>query len=39
VLKETGKVSAATEAVYERTRWVLKDYLQLSGISGTVLGK
>ncbi|MDK1031323.1 MAG: class II fructose-bisphosphate aldolase [Planctomycetia bacterium] len=39
VLKETGKVSAAKDAVYERTRWVLKDYLQLSGISGTVLGK
>lgn len=29
--RETGEVSQAQEAVYERTVWVLRDYLQISG--------
>jgi fructose/tagatose bisphosphate aldolase len=30
-LRETGKVGAAQEAVYERTIWLLKEYLGLAG--------
>jgi fructose/tagatose bisphosphate aldolase len=30
-LAETGKISAAQDAVYERTRWLLNDYLELKG--------
>jgi ketose-bisphosphate aldolase len=31
-LRETGSVLQAKHAVYERTRWVLKDFLQIAGI-------
>jgi ketose-bisphosphate aldolase len=30
-LRETGQVTGAQEAVYERTVWVLRDYLMVSG--------
>jgi ketose-bisphosphate aldolase len=31
-LKETGRVTKAQQAVYERTVWVLRDYLGIAGI-------
>jgi ketose-bisphosphate aldolase len=39
VLKETGTVAAAQTAVHERTKWILRDYLRLAGISKTILEK
>ncbi len=35
-LKETGSVTQAQQAVYERTRWVLNDSLKIAGIRGKV---
>jgi fructose/tagatose bisphosphate aldolase len=35
-LRETGSVLQAKQAVYERTCWVLKDFLQIAGIRGKV---
>ncbi len=32
VLKETGRTSAAQQAVYERAAWVLRDFLGLQGV-------
>jgi ketose-bisphosphate aldolase len=37
-LKETGSVSKAQQAVYERTVWVVRDYLEIAGIRQQVLG-
>jgi len=37
-LKETGDLSAAQDAVYERTCWVLKDYFGLAGTREQVAG-
>ena len=31
-LKETGSVAQAQQAVYERTQWVLKDFLKVDGM-------
>jgi ketose-bisphosphate aldolase len=31
-LKETGSVAQAQQAVYERTRWVIQDFLGIAGI-------
>ena len=31
VLKETGKIDIAKEAVYKKTKWVLAEYLKISG--------
>lgn len=36
-LRASGRVSAAQEAVYERTCWLLGDYLRLAGTRQTVL--
>jgi fructose/tagatose bisphosphate aldolase len=30
-LRETNRVTAAQDAVYERTAWLLRDYFKLSG--------
>jgi fructose-bisphosphate aldolase class II len=38
-LKETGDLSAAQDAVYERTCWLLKDYFGLAGTRGQVTGQ
>lgn len=38
VLKETGSVAKAQQAVYERTCWVIADFLQIAGIRGRVAG-
>lgn len=35
-LKESGNVARAQQAVYERTRWVIADFLQIAGIRGRV---
>jgi len=35
-LRDTGRVSAAQNAVYDRTRWVLRDYYGISGDSPRV---
>jgi fructose-bisphosphate aldolase, class II len=35
-LKETGSLIQAKQAVYERTRWVLGDFLKIAGIRNTV---
>lgn len=35
-LKESGSVARAQQAVYERTRWVIADFLQIAGIRGKV---
>ncbi len=32
VLKQTGRVEAAQQAVYDRATWVLKDYLGIQGV-------
>jgi len=32
VLKESGSVARAQEAVYDRTRWVLREFLEIAGI-------
>jgi ketose-bisphosphate aldolase len=37
-LKETGGIAQAQQAVYERTRWVLQDFLGLAGIREKVWG-
>jgi len=37
-LKEQGSIVQAQQAVYERTRWVIHDFLQISGIRGQVSG-
>ena len=31
-LKETKSIAKAQQAVYERTMWVLKDYLGIAGV-------
>jgi ketose-bisphosphate aldolase len=31
VLQSTGQITAAQEAVYERTKWLIKDYFELGG--------
>jgi fructose-bisphosphate aldolase, class II len=38
-LKETGSVIKAQQAVYDRTVWVLRDYLGIAGIRQKVTGK
>ena len=37
-LKETGSIARAQQAVYERTRWVIHDFLGIAGIRGKVAG-
>jgi ketose-bisphosphate aldolase len=37
-LRESGKVSAAQDAVYERTCWLLRDYFNLAGTRAKVSG-
>lgn len=37
-LKETGAVSDAQDAVYERTSWLLKDYFNLAGTRALIAG-
>lgn len=36
-LKEKGRVTQAQQAVYERTRWVLGDFLKIAGIRAKVV--
>jgi ketose-bisphosphate aldolase len=36
-LAETGEVKAAQEAVYERTSWLIADYLELSGTASQIV--
>jgi fructose-bisphosphate aldolase class II len=38
-LRETGDLSAARDAVYDRTCWLLKDYFGLAGTRGQVTGQ
>ncbi len=38
-LKETGDLSAAQDAVYDRTCWLLKDYFGLAGTREQVVGQ
>ena len=38
-LKETGSVAKAQQAVYERTVWILKEYLGIAGIQKIVVGE
>ena len=38
-LKETKSIAKAQQAVYERTTWILKEYLGIAGIRKTVNGK
>jgi hypothetical protein len=37
-LKETGSIARAQQAVYERTRWVIQDFLGIAGIHDKVAG-
>jgi fructose-bisphosphate aldolase, class II len=37
-LQETGEVSAAQEAVYDRTGWLIRDYLGLQGVQSEMAG-
>jgi len=37
-LRDAGSVSAAQDAVYDRTRWVLRDYYGVSGDSKNLVG-
>jgi ketose-bisphosphate aldolase len=37
-LRESGSVAAAQEAVYDRTRWLIRDYFGLTGTRGLVVG-
>jgi ketose-bisphosphate aldolase len=37
-LKETGSVATAQQVVYERTLWILKEYLGIAGIREKVFG-
>jgi len=37
-LKETGSIARAQQAVYERTRWVLRDFLGIAGSRERVAG-
>ncbi len=38
-LKETKRVAKAQQAVYERTAWILKEYLGVAGIRKIVVGE
>ena len=38
-LRETGALSSAQDAVYDRTCWLIKDYFGLSGTRERVVGK
>jgi fructose-bisphosphate aldolase class II len=38
-LQESGRVALAQEAVYERTRWLLREYFGLSGTRAVVMGQ
>jgi fructose/tagatose bisphosphate aldolase len=38
-LRETGRVSAAQDAVYTRTSWLLSDYFNLAGSRERVTGE
>jgi ketose-bisphosphate aldolase len=38
VRRERGSIAAAQDAVYERTRWLIRDYLRLSGSQRRLLG-
>lgn len=38
-LQETGSVARAQEAVYDRTRWLLREYFGLSGTRAVVMGE
>jgi hypothetical protein len=38
VLKESGSVSRAQDAVYARTRWILREFLEIDGIRAAVAG-
>jgi ketose-bisphosphate aldolase len=35
-LRETGDVSAAREAVYEKTRWLIEEYFGLTGVQSEI---
>ena len=37
LLKESGSVARAQEAVYDRTRWVLQEFLEIAGIRKAVV--
>jgi ketose-bisphosphate aldolase len=37
VMKETASVARAQQAVYERTQWVLKNFLKIAGIRGKII--
>jgi fructose-bisphosphate aldolase class II len=37
-LRTTGSVTAAQDAVYERTCWVIRDYFGLAGTAGRLMG-
>jgi fructose/tagatose bisphosphate aldolase len=37
-LRQTGSVTAAQDAVYERTCWVLRDYFSLAGTRKLLVG-
>ena len=39
VLKQTKSVAKAQQAVYERTMWILKEYLGIAGVRQTVTGQ
>ncbi len=39
VLKESGSVARAQESVYERTRWVLQEFLGIAGIRETLVSQ
>jgi len=36
-LKETGSITRAQEAVYERTRWVLQEFMGIAGIKKVIV--
>jgi hypothetical protein len=38
-LRESGRVAAAQDAVYERTSWLIRDYFSLSGTRKLVAGQ
>ena len=37
-LRDSGSITAAQDAVYDRTKWVLRDYYGVSGDSKTLVG-
>jgi fructose-bisphosphate aldolase class II len=39
VLKERGSVARAQEVVYDRTRWVLQEFLEIAGIRNKLVDK